>query len=158
MAASRTIGEAVAAEPVVAAVTRTTAHSTEIPFAVGTHPATVGAQGDFTRVAVVGAVASAAIAAVRTTLAVPVREPHIGTACVVGLQHLLHEQKEIAQPPLGDERQKGGQCEGRMSVEKGATVEEGSEPRGLVMSTSLLGGSKDVDGGAVRIDSAKGAG
>ena len=58
----------------------------------------------------------------------------------------------------GDERQKGGQCEGRMSVEKGATVEEGSEPRGLVMSTSLLGGSKDVDGGAVRIDSAKGAG
>jgi hypothetical protein len=59
---------------------------------------------------------------------------------------------------LGDERQKGGQCEGRMSVEKGATVEERSEPRGLVMSTSLLGGSKDVDGGAVRIDSAKGAG
>ena len=44
-----------------------------------------------------------------------------------------------------------------MSVEKGATVEERSEPRGLVMSTSLLGGSKDVDGGAVRIDSAKGA-
>ena len=61
-------------------------------------------------------------------------------------------------PTHGDERQKGGQCEGRMSVEKGATVEEGSEPRGLVMSTSLLGGSKDVDGGAVRIDSAKGAG
>ena len=58
----------------------------------------------------------------------------------------------------GDERQKGGQREGRMSVEKGATVEKRSEPRGLVMSTRLLGGSKDVDGGAVRSDSAEGVG
>lgn len=58
----------------------------------------------------------------------------------------------------GDERQKGDQCEGRMSVEEGATVEQRSEPRGLVMSTRLLGRSKDVDGGAVRSDSAEGIG
>ena len=45
-----------------------------------------------------------------------------------------------------------------MSVEKGASVEQRSEPRGLVMSTSLLGGSKDVDGGAARSDSAEGIG
>ena len=45
-----------------------------------------------------------------------------------------------------------------MSVEKGATVEQRSEPRGLVMSTSLLGRSKDVDGGAARSDSAEGIG
>ena len=59
---------------------------------------------------------------------------------------------------VGDERQKGGQREGRMSVEKGATVEKRSEPRILVINTRLFGGSKDVDGGAVRSDSAEGVG
>ncbi len=100
VAASRTVSEAVAAEPVVAAVTRATALGTEIPLAVGTHPAAVGAQSDFTRVAVVGVAAPAGVAAVRTTLAIPVREPDVGTAHVIGLQHLLHEQKEITKPSL----------------------------------------------------------
>ena len=59
---------------------------------------------------------------------------------------------------IGDERQKGGQREGKMSVEKGATVERRSEPRGLVICTRLLGGSKDIDGGAVRCDSVEGRG
>ena len=45
-----------------------------------------------------------------------------------------------------------------MSVEKGATVEQRSEQRSLVMSIRLLGRPKDVDGGAIRIDSAEGIG
>ena len=71
-----------------------------MPLAVGARPAALGAQSDFTGVAVVGAVAAAGVTAVSTALAVPVFETHIGAACVVGLQNLLHEQKEIAHPPL----------------------------------------------------------
>ena len=88
------------ADRVVAAVARTTALGTEISLAVRTIAAAVGAQSDFTSVAIIEVVASAGIAAVRATLAIPVGEPDIGAPRVVVLQYLLHEQKEIAQPPL----------------------------------------------------------
>ena len=67
----------------------------------------------------------------------------------------LAGHSDIRTTQIGDERQKGGQCEGTMSVEKGATVIERSEPRVVVTNTRLLGGSKDVGGGALRSDSAE---
>ena len=58
----------------------------------------------------------------------------------------------------GDERQKGDRREADVSVEKGTTVSQRSDLRGLELKTSRLGGSKDVDGVAAGIDSSEGIG
>ena len=58
----------------------------------------------------------------------------------------------------GDERQKGDQREVDLSVEKGTTVSQRSDLRGLELKTSRLGGLKDVDGVAAGVDSSEGNG
>lgn len=55
---------------------------------------------DVTLAAFAGEHFVAVMAAVGAACATPVVQLHIGAAGVVGLQHLPHEQKEVAQAPL----------------------------------------------------------
>ena len=82
----------------LAAVASTTALGTAAAIAGGTPPATIVADVVLAALADEGLVA--VVAAVLTPRTGPVLQLHIGAAGVVGLQHLPHEQEEVAQPPL----------------------------------------------------------
>ncbi|GDY08177.1 hypothetical protein LBMAG52_16630 [Planctomycetia bacterium] len=84
----------------IAAVASTTAFGTAVVIALRATARALVAGRATTAVAGADVIAIDRVATVGATASRPLFEPDVGTAGVVRLQNLCHEQKEVTQPPL----------------------------------------------------------